>query len=336
MADAAKTVLAGKGPVQGETAPGYLIFGEEMYWHRKVIDALAKAFGGEKETTAGDETDWETIRELLMQPSFFGPRLWVVRDAQALFASKEAQAPTSISPGNCLVLSCPVKDNPAPRNFLETWRKMGGRVLESAIPSFQEASEFVEDMLKKRGFRITKDALDRLILLTGRSLDRLEAEAEKLCLYAAGEDASRRQSARFITAEAVAACVSEDPEKTPFNFIDAVAGKNAARSLLEMRDLKSRGANPVMLLSMIANHFGLMWRAKEQTQKGIPQSSLGKALGVHPYSAKKALQQSERWTFAQMETAMYLMLQLDESIKRGRMDPDMGLENLLVALSELR
>ena len=29
MADAAKTILAGKGPVAGETSPGYLIYGEE-------------------------------------------------------------------------------------------------------------------------------------------------------------------------------------------------------------------------------------------------------------------------------------------------------------------
>jgi hypothetical protein len=36
-----------------------------------------------------------------------------------------------------------------------------------------------------------------------------------------------------------------------------------------------------------------------------------------------------------METAMYLMLQSDESIKRGRIDPDLSVENLLVALSKL-
>ncbi len=180
-----------------------------------------------------------------------------------------------------------------------------------------------------------------MILLTGRNLDRLEIEVEKLSLYVGKGEGGTDEGAKpkalpAVTAEAVAACVSEDPEKTPFNFIDAVAAKNPGRSLQEMLDRRSRGANPVMLLSMIANHFGLMWRAKESAQKGIPQGSLGKTLGVHPYAAKKALQQSERWTYAQMETAMYLMLQLDESIKRGRMDPDLCIENLLVALSEIR
>jgi DNA polymerase-3 subunit delta len=336
MAETVRVFLSGKGPIAGKTAPGYLIYGEEMYWHRKAIDALSAAFGGEKETVAGDEITWEAMRELLMQPSFFGPRLWVVRDAKPLFAAKSAiPSIDSISPGNCLVLSCTVKGNPAPKSFMKAWQDLGCRVLESPIPTFGDAAAFVSETLGMRKLRIGRDALDRLILLTGRSLDRLESEIEKICLYMGEQDPATPRATRAVTVEVVAACVSEDPEKTPFNFIDAVSSKNAAESLQEMRDLRTRGANPIMLLSMMANHFGLMWRAKESSQRGIPQASLGKALGVHPYSAKKALQQSKHWSYAQMETAMYLMLQSDESIKRGRIDPDLSVENLLVALSKL-
>lgn len=336
MAEPVRAFLSGKGPIAGKTAPGYLIYGEEMYWHRKAIDALSSAFGGERETVPGDEITWEAIRELLMQPSFFGPRLWVVRDAQLLFAVKSAiPSIDCISPGNCLVLSCGVKGNPAPKSFMKRWRDLGCLELDSPTPTFGDAAAFISETLSKRGLRIGKDALDRLILLTGRSLDRLEKETEKICLYMGEQDPTTPRANRVVTVEVVAACVSEDPEKTPFNFIDAVSAKNAAKSLQEMRDLRTRGANPVMLLSMMANHFGLMWRAKESAQKGIPQASLGKALGVHPYSAKKALQQSQHWSYAHMETAMYLMLQSDESIKRGLVDPDLCVENLLVALSEL-
>ena len=51
------------------------------------------------------------------------------------------------------------------------------------------------------------------------------------------------------------------------------------------------------MIAVLGSHFGLMWRAKDSANKGIAQDSLGEALGAHPYAARKALEQSRRWTF---------------------------------------
>ncbi len=316
--------------------PGYLVYGEEIYWHQRLVEAISSAFGGDRETLAGDEITWDEIRDVLAQPSFFGPKLWVIREASPLFAAgaKRAVPPESISPGNSLVLSCYCKDSPASKDFMSRWQGIGCRVLEAPEPSFAEASQWVTGELKKAGLRITGDAMDSLILAVGRSLGRLEKEIEKIRLYMKAEEAPGR-GAHTVTDGVVAACVSEDPEKNAFAFIDAVAAKNPTLALSEFWDLKSRATNPIMLLSMISSHFGLMWRAKEAAEKGVPQSALGKTLGVHPYPARKALQQSGRWTYKQMESAIRLLCDVDESVKTGRMDPYGGMEYILVALARL-
>ncbi len=314
--------------------PGYLVYGQEVYWHERFMKAVSSEFGGEKEVLAGDETSWKDLKDVLGQLSFFGPKLWVVRSAQFLFdGNKEVTPPELSAAGNCLILSCPLKDNPAPRGFMTRWHKMGCTTLEAAVPSFSEASGWVRNKLTAEGLGISNDALNSLILTVGRSLGRLQQEVEKIRLYMKSEAASGKGGAAgLVTEDVVSACSSEDPEKTAFAFVDAVATKNTPLALSEFWDLRARGANPIMLLSMIASHLGLMWRSKESSEKGIPQSALGKVLGVHPYPARKALQQSGRWTYGQLEAAMRLLCDVDELMKTGRMDPEKGVEYALTFL----
>lgn len=313
-------------------APGYLIVGEEMYWHRKVIERLSRLFPNGPENLGGDEVTWEALRDSLCQPSFFGPTLWVVRGAQAMFASSGEAKVDRIAPGNCLILSCPVKDNPAPEAFTDAWGKMGCVTVTAAAPSFGEAVRWAEGELRREGLRLATDAAEMLVTVAGRSMDRLEQEVGKIVLYMGPEAGTAGGSARPVTCQVVLACVSQDPEKTAFGFIDAVAQRNAAKAAAEIADMRSRGANAMMIIGLLSSHFALMWRAKEADLKGITQDSLSKALGVRPYAAKKALAQSRAWSFRDLENAFKLLLSVDESIKKGQAEPDPAVDHLLASL----
>jgi DNA polymerase III delta subunit len=330
--DARSLILSGDLDSFGKTAPGYLIVGEEIYWHRKIIDKLTQLFPNGRENLSGDEASWETLRDNLSQPSFFGPSLWVVRAAQSLLGLNDEGGPHRISDGNCLVLSCTTKDNPAGKGFLEAWYEMGCVTVTAAAPSFGEAVRWVESELKAEGLRIPGDAAEMLVTIAGRSMDRLEQEVAKIVLYMDGDLGPKAGSLRPVTSQVVLACVSQDPEKTAFGFIDAVAQKNLAKATAEITEMRSRGANAVMVVALLASHFALMWRAKEADQKGTTQASLPKVLGVHPYAARKALMQSRAWSFRDLENAFKLLLSMDESIKKGMADPDRAIDYLLASL----
>ncbi len=319
--------LAIKEIAPDRIAPGYLVFGEEAYWHRRLADTLASAFSGGGETLAGDETTWDSLRDVLAQPSFFGPQLWIVKGAQALFAASDERYVTAISPGACLVLSCAVKDNPAPKGFMEAWEQLGGRVVEAAEPSFGEASAWVTATLRRDGFRVTADAVESLITVTGRSIERLEKEIEKIEAYVGSGE---------VNLQVVLQCASADPDKTAFGLVDAVAARNASKAFAEYLDLRARGANPVMVVSLLASHFGLVWRAKEAELKGTTQGALPKALGVHPYSARKASSEARHWSFSQLESALRTLCTVDENLKRGRVDPDRAMDYLLSSLCNVQ
>ena len=315
----------------GKTAPGYLVFGEEAYWHERLIRALHGAFGGIGETLSGDVVTWEAVRDVLSQPSFFGPQLWIVRDAQDLFSGTQERFIDAISAGACLVLSCVVKENPAPKPFLAKWEALGGRLVQAAEPSFSEATRWALEAFRARGFRVSPDAIETLITVTGRSIERLDKEIEKIEAYMGPAREGARSPAEVGT-QVVLQCASADPEKTSFGLIDAVAARNAAKAFSEYLDLRARGANPVATVALLGSHFGLVWRAKEAEMKRTPQSDLGKVLGVHPYAAKKAAMEARRWTFPQIETALRTLCAVDEDLKRGRIDPDRAMDYLLSEL----
>lgn len=308
----------------GKLAPVYFIYGDEAYWHERLISLLSDAFPDGTEYLSGDETTWQQLQDFLAQPSFFGPRLWVVRGAKPLFDQKTDTWITSVAPGNCLLLSAVTKTNPAPFGFTDALVKIGGVVLKVEEPSWREAAEWVRQKLKADGYTITRDALENLILVVGRSMERLDKEVEKLELLVKPETR--------ITAAHVAACVSPDPEMNTFAFVDAVATRDRAKAFSEVEELQTRGLSPVFMISVLGSHFGLMWRAKECADKGIPQDSLGEALGVHPYAARKAFEQSRRWTFPQLERAIRLLCDVDESLKTGKIDQASAMDYILANL----
>lgn len=326
--DAQTLIASGDLECRERTATGYLIVGEEVYWHRKIIDSLSRLFPNGAENLSGEDTSWDFLKESLVQPSFFGPSLWVVRDAQVLLERKEAAGVDYIAPGNCLVLSCPVKDNPARKEFLEAWDGLGGIVVSASVPSFTEAVRWVESSLLSENLRISTEAAELLVNIAGRSMDRLEQEVAKIALYMGPGD-SPPVRPRPVSPEVVLACASQDPEKTAFGLVDAVAGKNGPRAAMELQDLKSRSSGLVPVISLLASHFAVMWRAKEATREGVSQADLPRVLGVHPYLAKKALAQSRSWSFRELEAAFRLLLEVDESLKTGAMEPDRAIDYLL-------
>ena len=308
----------------GAIAPIYLVYGEEAYWHDKLIGALSTAFGDGTEHMSGDEVTWPYLRELLVQPSFFGPRAWIVRGVKPLFAQKPESWVHVIAQGNCLFLSSVTKDNPAPKAFTKSMEELGGEIIKSAQPSFRDASFWARTRLKDDGYTITGDALENLIFIVGRSIERLDMEIDKLELYT--------RNTKKIDSSAVLDCVSPDPEMNTFALVDAVANRNVDRTFEELGNLRARGTSPVFLIAVLGSHFGLMWRAKEAVQKGIARDALGRALGVHPYAARKALEQGRIWQYHQLERAIRVLCSADESLKSGLIGADSAMDFVLVSL----
>lgn len=304
-------------------APGYLLVGEETYWRRKIVSAIARHFAGGPEILSGDDVTWDDLGAMLAQPSFFGPTFWVVHGAQALFSKGDPRI-GEISPGNCLLLSWTSKDK-TPRPFLKLWERLGGLVVEAGTLGFSDAIRWAGQEFTRAGLRPSREATEVLITTVGRSLDALEQEIAKIVLYV-----GKRK--KTVGADAVLACVSQDPEKTSFGFVDAVLDKDVVKAADELSDLRARGVYQGLLIGLLSSQLVLVARVKEEIRKRTPQPAMAKALGAHPYTTRKALAQSRIWSEEDLQKAFFLLLSTDENIKTGMAHPDLAVDHLIAGL----
>ncbi|MFZ1794710.1 MAG: DNA polymerase III subunit delta [Anaerolineae bacterium] len=166
-----------------------------------------------------------------------------------------------------------------------------------------------------RGNKNDRDHFDedsRMYLL------KLDTELEKLVSFANG---------REVTARDVEALVAGEDSADIFKFADAISQKETGAAMSEMRMILARGEFPLIVLTHIARQTRLLIQAKENAK--LTPDAFAQAIGVHPFVAKKAMQQAGRFSMPQLERAHIACMEADVAIKTGQMEDVAALEILV-------
>jgi len=177
----------------------------------------------------------------------------------------------------------------------------------------QAAQLLASKISASSGDRTQADADARHYLL------KLDSELEKLVSYALG---------RRIESRDVELLVQGEDSADIFKFIDAISARSADAASRAVRSLLARGEPPLVVLSHLARQTRLLIQTKEHPD--LSPDQLAKAIGVHPFVARKLSQQATRFSMAELERAHIALLQADLAIKTGNLD-DVTALDLLVA-----
>ena len=155
---------------------------------------------------------------------------------------------------------------------------------------------------------VAKHLLDRCGADPGHA-ERLEREVEKLALYCRGEAATE--------ADVDAVCTPDDDARI-FDLMDAVGRRERSHSFVLLEAIYASGdarndANGVLF--SLKRHIGLLDQAAQLPH--ADSSTAAKQLKVHPFTAKKLLEQRERFDRRRLGRA-YRALAEAEAGLRGR------------------
>ena len=148
-------------------------------------------------------------------------------------------------------------------------------------------------------------------------------ELEKAVAYA-GEE-------RTITADMVEKVLTVSLETSIFWLVDALGQRCRSKALPELQALLEKGENPFGIFAMMLRQFRLIFRAKAGLREGMSKGQIAQILGVQPFIAEKAAEQSKRFSFAELERAIELFCEKDLAMKSGAPYRQV-LEDLLIAL----
>ncbi|MGB2705619.1 MAG: DNA polymerase III subunit delta [Candidatus Omnitrophota bacterium] len=185
-----------------------------------------------------------------------------------------------------------------------------------------EINSWIRKEFAARGKKISASAATLIIELAGNDLFLLKNEIEKIVSFA-GKDGE-------ITERHVEELCGMSAYKTAFELVDMVVEKRIEEALLPMRDLSTR-EKPHRILNLLAWQFRNFIKIKN-LPKGLSPDEISRSSGIKMRFIRKTLQGSRRFTEAELERNLEVLLEADFFIKRGKLLPQHALERALVRL----
>jgi len=196
--------------------------------------------------------------------------------------------------------------------------------LEMLLPSVREMPNWIMREAAAQGVPFEGSAAVELANLIGVDVFQARQEIGKARSYVGPNETVTRQVVRLLC--------SQTREEDIFALVDAVGERDGRRALGLLNALLAD--QPVQyIFSMVARQVRLLLMAKEISAEGGGEGELTTASGVHPFVARKLLDQCRRFSVAELMGIYHQLDDLDEASKTGKASLDVGLETLVAQLS---
>ena len=182
---------------------------------------------------------------------------------------------------------------------------------------FQQA---VNEDLRNSGLKLDFDSRNELMQRLPLELDNWKNELEKLKLYP-----------KKIDREVIRQLVAKPLESNVFELTNAVNTRNTARAIEVYHDLLVNNKNDIQgLIGLLAGQFRFMLQAVTLMEQGYNQKEIAEQLNCREGRVYMAFKNSGSRNSRQLLKVLDSLAQLDQNIKSGKVNPQLGLELFLV------
>ena len=324
-----RRALRQKQPV----APLYLLFGAEDYLRDAAARALSDAALADASLREFNESSFSLLNTDVQQalaaaeqhPMMSQRRVVRVSDfARLREADEEALMRYLARPAESSVVIFLADE-------LDKRRKLSKALLDACVSvefaalTDRELAAWARDRLKKLKAEADERTLHQIVALVGRSARRLTVELDKL--------ATAALPARVITMELVEELVGRSRELSNFELTDHLIARNSRRAVETLRRLLDDGAEPVMLIGLLASNYHRLLLAKELMAQGKPEQEVFRVVNM-PFSQRKEFLATARRSEARdLASRLERIAAADLAIKTSLGTPRLQLEMLVCELA---
>jgi DNA polymerase-3 subunit delta len=197
-------------------------------------------------------------------------------------------------------------------------------VVEFAPLKDAEAKAWAKSRLKELKVSADDQVLSELIRLVGTDVQTLANELEKLTSAAA---ATNR-----ITLDHVDELIGRSRELSNFELADHLMAGNRKRALETLHRLLEDGAEPVMLVGLIAGNYHRLALGKHLLARG-GREEVFRNISLPPFKRDSYISTLQRSTAAKIARGIQLTAAADLAIKTSQATPRLQLEMLVCELA---
>jgi DNA polymerase III subunit delta len=188
-----------------------------------------------------------------------------------------------------------------------------------------DLASWAKDRLKQLKMYCDERTLRQIIARGGSSVRQLVMELDKLAA-AAGDSG-------YITIEMVDALVPRSREHTNFELTDHLISRNRMRALQTLERLLDDGAEPLMLIGLLASSFHRLALAKDLMTRGAPNEEVFRLVPMPQGRRSDFLATARRADGSELAHRINRIAETDLAIKTSLATPRLQLEMLVCELS---
>jgi DNA polymerase III subunit delta len=283
---------------QGTLAPLYLLHGAEEYLRERAARAITEAALRDAPLREFNEASYSLAQVDVQQALAAAEQLPMMSARRVVRITDFARLKEADEGALLRYVARPVETSVVIfiADDLDKRRKLSKTLLDActsvefAALTDNELAAWGRDQLKRVGAETDERTLRQIIALVGPSVRRLSNELDKL--------ATAALPAGYITMEMVDALVGRSRELSNFELTDHLVARERARALATLRRLLEDGAEPVMLIGLIASNFHRLALAKELMAQGRPKEEVFRLVNM-PFSKRQEFLETARRADAQ-------------------------------------
>ena len=315
----------------GQYKTMYLLYGDEAYLKKQYKDKLIKALVAEGDTMnfsayEGKGINPKELIDLAETLPFFAERRLILVENSGFFKNScddLAEYLLESSASTCFLF---VEEEVDKRSKMYKAVAKAGKAVEFGTQNEELLTRWILSRLKKENKNITGNVMQLFISKTGTDMGNIDRELEKLLCYTMGRD--------VIKAEDVEAITTEQVTNKIFDMVNAIAEHEQKKALDFYYDLLTLKEPPMRILFLITRQFQILMSLKDMGSKGFDQSTIASKVGIPPFAVRKNQAQAKGFTTEQLKQAIRDGVELEESVKTGRMNDQMAVELFIVKYSK--
>ena len=315
----------------GQYKTMYLLYGDEAYLKKQYKDKLIKALVAEGDTMnfsayEGKGINPKELIDLAETLPFFAERRVILVENSGFFKNScDDLAEYLLEPAasTCFLF---VEEEVDKRSKMYKAVAKAGKAVEFGTQNEELLTRWILSRLKKENKNITGNVMQLFISKTGTDMGNIDRELEKLLCYTMGRD--------VINAEDVEDITTEQGTNKIFDMVNAIAEHEQKKALDFYYDLLTLKEPPMRILFLITRQFQILMNLKDMGSKGFDQSTIASKVGIPPFAVRKNQAQAKGFTTEQLKQAIRDGVELEESVKTGRMNDQMAVELFIVKYSK--
>ena len=312
--------------------PLYLLLGSEVYLRRVAAQTIADTALSRTLLREFNESSFSLLSDPVQSAIAAAEQLPMMSDTRVVrirdFARlREADEETLIrylnnpSPSTVMIFTADELDKrkKSSKVLLDTCT-----VVEFAPLKDAEAKAWAKSRLKELKVTTDDQVLSEIIGLVGTDVQTLYNELEKLASAAAGTGR--------ITPDLVDVLIGRSRELSNFELGDHLLAGNRKKALETLHRLLEDGAEPVMLVGLIAGNYHRLALGKHLLTRG-GREEVFRNINLPPFKRDSYISTLQRSTAAKIARGIQLTAATDLAIKTSQATPRLQLEMLICELA---